>query len=89
MKAKTNHIFMNYTGPNYIQFKDGQKLKLSCPASKLGGMIWGARTISMEGLLQIEDEKNGLKACVFFNREGESFDEVKGKVYRYDPVAKK
>jgi|JI9StandDraft_2_1071091.scaffolds.fasta_scaffold461214_1 hypothetical protein len=67
---------MKYSGANNLRFKDGQKLKLNCPASRMGGMIWGARTICMDGLLQIEDEANKIKACIFFNREGESFDEV-------------
>lgn len=52
-------------------------------------MLFGARTIFFEGNLCLTDEENGLKAYVFFNKEGSSFDNLAGKIYRYNPKGKK
>ena len=49
---------MRNEGPNNIRFTDGQKITYQYPTNKLGGMLWGDRTLNIEGTMTFEDEKN-------------------------------
>jgi hypothetical protein len=81
---------MKYVGPNHVKFNNtGQKISFTYPNSKMGGMIFGSRTMLIDGNLTLWDEENQIKAVLFFNREGDSFDQITGRVYRYDPNGKK
>ena len=49
-------------------------------------MLWGERTLNIEGTMIFEDEDNGIKAAIFFKHK--KFDSYIGKLYRYDPLKK-
>ena len=45
-------------------------------------MLWGDRTLNIEGTMIFEDVENGLKAAIFFKHN--KFDRFIGKLYNYD-----
>jgi hypothetical protein len=46
-------------------------------------MLWGDRTLNIEGTMIFEDVENGLKAAIFFKHN--KFDRFIGKLYNYAP----
>ena len=46
-------------------------------------MLWGERTLNIDGNMIFEDKENGLKAVVFFKHQ--RYDKYIGKLYRYKP----
>lgn len=50
------------------------------PNTKISGIMWGAKTISVEGTMTFEDDMNGLKAILFFQKQAFS-----GVFYQRDP----
>lgn len=46
-------------------------------------MLWGDRTLNIEGTMIFEDAQNGLKAAIFFKHN--KFDRFIGKIYNYAP----
>lgn len=53
------------------------------PIQKVGGFLWGDRTLNLDGSMLFEDKVNGIKAVVFFEQKKQ--DHFIGKLYRYDP----
>lgn len=51
--------------------------------NKLGGMLWGERTLNIEGSMTFEDKQNGIKAIIFFKHQ--RYDKYVGKLYYYKP----
>lgn len=49
-------------------------------------MLWGERTLNIDGNMIFEDEQNGLKAVIIFKHG--RYDKYIGKMYRYDPSLK-
>jgi hypothetical protein len=49
-----------------VEFHDGQKINFSYPPFKVGGMIYGTRTIDFEGTITVSDPANGFTADVIF-----------------------
>jgi len=47
-------------------------------------MLWGDRTLNIEGTMVFEDKLNKLKAVIFF-KHGGKFDRYQGKLYFYNP----
>jgi hypothetical protein len=74
---------MRNEGPNNIKFADGQTITYVYPTNKLGGMLWGERTLSIDGNMIFEDKENGMKAVIFF-KQGKS-DRYIGRFYHYKP----
>ena len=74
---------MRNEGPNNLRFADGQTITYQYPTNKLGGMLWGDRTLNIDGTMVFEDKKNLLKAVITFKHK--KFDEYIGKLYRYTP----
>ena len=75
---------MRNEGPNNLRFEDGQTITYCYPISKLGGMLWGERTLNIEGNMIFEDIENGLKAVIIFKYK--KADQYIGKMYRYNPA---
>lgn len=46
-------------------------------------MLWGERTLTIDGNMIFEDKENGLKAVIFFKHK--SNEKYIGKFYRYKP----
>lgn len=46
-------------------------------------MLWGERTLAIEGNMTFEDRENGIKAIVFFGAK--KSDEYSGKLYYFEP----
>jgi hypothetical protein len=46
-------------------------------------MLWGERTLNIEGTMVFEDKLNGLKAVIIFKHQKP--DQYIGKFYRYKP----
>jgi hypothetical protein len=84
-KISSNTLIMKNEGPNNIKFNDGQMITYNYPTTKLGGMLWGEKSILIEGTMTFTDLKNGLKAVIFFNKLKKQEDIV-GKLYKYNPA---
>ena len=67
-------------GKNYIEFNDGTKIVYEFPYMKIGGLLWGKRTIKFSGKVDFLDAKNGLEATLSFNSEGGVFKKKEGPV---------
>ena len=64
-KISSNQLVMRNEGPNKVKFApDGQTITYQYPFSKVGGMLWGDRTLNMDGTMVFEDPGNCLKAVV-------------------------
>lgn len=71
---------MRNEGPNNIKFnEDGQTITYQYPTNKLGGMLWGERTLNIEGSMTFEDVNNKLKAVIIFQHK--KYDKYTGKLY--------
>lgn len=79
---------MNNDGPNHVKFKDGQDIEYHYPLTKMGGMLFGDRTINIDGAMTYEDRGNKIKAIIIFQDKGKA-DRFTGRIYRYDPSSKK
>lgn len=66
-KISQNTLVMRNEGPNNLRFQDGQTITYQYPINKLGGMLWGERTLNLDGTMVFEDKKNFLKAVIVFN----------------------
>ena len=54
-------------GPNEIVFKDGQRIRFGFPSFRLGGTIFGDRTIETIGSCTYEDITNKRRAVLLVN----------------------
>lgn len=54
-------------GPNQIVFKDGQRIRFGFPSFRLGGTIYGDRTIETIGSCIYEDLTNSRRAVLLVN----------------------
>jgi hypothetical protein len=59
-------MIMRNDGPNHIMFKDGQTITFNFPTNKINGILWGSKSLSVEGTMEFQDKKNNLKGTVFF-----------------------
>ena len=53
------------------------------PTKKLGGMLWGDRTLMNDDTFTFEDKTNGYKAVIVFREK--KIDKFSGKLYNYHP----
>lgn len=67
-------------GKNYIEFPDGTKISYEFPYMKIGGLLFGKRTIKFSGKVEFTDSKNGYTASMKFNSEGGVFRRKEGPV---------
>jgi hypothetical protein len=65
-------------GKNWIEFKDGSKIVFEYPYMKIGGLLFGKRTIRFSGKVEFLDEKNNIYADLNFNSEGGMFKKKSG-----------
>jgi hypothetical protein len=49
-------------------------------------MLWGERTLNIDGNMIFEDVENGIKSVIFFKHQ--KFDRYIGKLYFYNPKLK-
>lgn len=61
-KISSNTLVMTNEGPNNVKFPDGQHIVYNYPTNRLGGMLWGDRTLNIDGKMTFEDKVHGLKA---------------------------
>lgn len=64
IKSAGNILNVQFKGTNTIEFPDGQKIVYYNPCNKVTGLMRGDKLIFMEGVLEMVDEENKLKACV-------------------------
>jgi len=75
-----NTLKTNQKGPTNIRFPDGQHIVYTLPTTKLGGMLWGARTMLFTGNMVFEDLTNNISAVVIFKPHKKAmFKKVEGK----------
>lgn len=78
-----NTLIVKNEGQSSIEFKRGQKITYQYPFKRIGGVLWGDRTVNIDGTMIFEDKENGLKAVLIFRHKKQ--DQFIGKLYRYDP----
>ena len=62
-----NSFTSGMRGPNNLIFKDGQHIRFGYPSYKLGGTIYGARSIETIGSCTFEDLTNDRKAVLLMS----------------------
>ena len=62
-----NNFTSGLRGPNEIIFKDGHHIRFGFPSYKLGGTVYGERSIETVGSCTFEDLTNKRKAVVIMN----------------------
>lgn len=62
-----NNIVSGLRGPNTIKFHDGTTIRFGFPSYKLGGTVFGDRTIEAIGSCCFEDLTNKLKCQITIN----------------------
>ncbi|CAI2382818.1 unnamed protein product [Moneuplotes crassus] len=70
-------------GKNYIEFPDGTRIDYEFPYMKIGGLLFGKRTIKFSGKVQFSDPKNHLIGQLAFNSEGGIFKRKQGPVDQF------
>lgn len=90
-----NSVTGRQIGKNHIEFNDGTKITFEYPFMKIGGLLFGKRTIKFSGSVKFEDIKNGMTAELKFNSEGGMFkksqgpvDEFSGGIYTGDSIVR-
>ena len=66
-KMGGNSFTSGLRGPNNLIFKDGQHIRFGYPSYKLGGTIYGARSIEAIGSCTFEDLTNDRKAVLLMS----------------------
>ena len=66
-KMSANSLTSGLRGPTDIVFKDGHHVRFGTPFYRLGGTLYGDRTIEVVGSNTYEDFTNNRKAVVIFN----------------------
>ena len=66
-KMGKNSLYSGLRGPNTLEFQDGTKIRFNAPDWKLGGTIFGDRTIDCVDSMVWEDLSNKLRAVVIMN----------------------
>ena len=82
-KVTSNALNLRTDGPNHLVFPDGQHITFIVPNKKVGGMVWGDRTVVHDESYTIEDKKNGWKCVVL--HDSKKPDVIHGKLYHYKP----
>ena len=73
-KMGKNSLTSGLRGPNTIEFADGGKIRFNAPDFRLGGTMYGDRTIEGNGTVVFEDIGNNLKAvCILGTFEKTGF----------------
>lgn len=67
VKSKGNVINIFFEGANYVEFPDKHKIEIHYPTTRVSGLMWGERTLNIDGTGIIIDHKNGTKGVVVFH----------------------
>ena len=62
-----NTLTSGLRGPNNIIFADGHHIRYGVPTFKLGGTVYGERTVDIIGSITFEDFTNNRKAVICIN----------------------
>lgn len=84
-----NSVTGRQVGKNFIEFKDGSKIIYEFPYMKIGGLLFGKRTIKFSGKVEFTDQKNELEAELTFNSEGGMFKKRQGPVDEFKGTIKR
>eukprot|EP00743_Colponemidia_sp_Colp-15_P000527 GILK01000592.1.p1 GENE.GILK01000592.1~~GILK01000592.1.p1 ORF type:complete len:588 (-),score=111.82 GILK01000592.1:185-1948(-) len=90
---KGNSVVGGQVGPNYVDFPDGHRIEFRMPQMRLGGMLFGDRTLQWEGVMIFEDKTyEGVQAEVifnpgarnkgFFSRRTGKLDDIAGEIFK-------
>ena len=63
-KMGANNLTSGLRGPTHIEFFDGTRISFNAPDFKLGGTLYGERTIETTGSQVFHDLTNGIRAVV-------------------------
>lgn len=90
-----NSFVSGLRGPSTIEFADGTSLRFNAPDFKIGGSMYGDRTVEPTGSIVLQDLKNKLKAVVVLGTYKEagfwsktvsgSKTDVEGLIYSVKP----
>jgi len=95
VKSKGNVINIFFEGASYIKFPDGHIIEFHFPITRVSGLMWGERALSIDGTGVIIDSKNNRKGVVVFNPDNPRFEQTntatsfEGLVYTNRPINKK
>lgn len=62
-----NNLKSGLKGPNVVKFADGQTIRFRTPDWKLGGTIYGERTVESDGSILFDDITYQRKAQIIMS----------------------
>lgn len=74
IQNKGNVLNISFVGANHVEFPDGHMLEVHYPTTRVSGLMWGERTVNIEGTGILIDNKNNRRGIVVFNPEKPNFD---------------
>ena len=81
-----NSALGKQVGKSYIEFRDGSKISFEYPFMKIGGLLFGKRTVKFTGKVEFNDDKNNIFAELSFNSEGGMFKKRQGNVDEFSGI---
>jgi len=74
IKNSGNVLNIFFEGANYVEFPDGHLIEFHYPTTKVSGLMWGEKTVNIEGTGILIDHKNDIRGTVIFNPTKPRFD---------------
>mmetsp|Transcript_19300 Transcript_19300/g.18997 ORF Transcript_19300/g.18997 Transcript_19300/m.18997 type:complete len:280 (+) Transcript_19300:786-1625(+) len=74
IKNKGNVLNIFFEGANYVEFPDGHLIEFHYPTTRVSGLMWGERTVNIEGTGILIDHDHDTRGIVVFNPESPEFD---------------
>ena len=78
IKSAGNLLNISFQGKNFIELPDGHIIEFHFPTTRVSGLMWGERTVNMEGNCVMIDHKKNHKAVIVFNPPKPKFDTTVG-----------
>ena len=94
IKSKGNVINIFFEGSNYVEFPDKHIIEFHYPTTRVGGLMWGERTLNIDGTGILIDHKNNTRGIVVFHPSKPRFERTKlpthfeGLIYKSDSKVK-
>ena len=74
IKNSGNVLNIFFDGANYVEFPDGHIIEFHYPTTRVSGLMWGERTVNIEGTGILIDHNYDMRGIVVFNPSKPRFD---------------
>lgn len=74
IKSAGNILNILFEGANFVEFPDGHKIEFHYPTTRVSGLLWGDRTVNIEGTGILIDHTYKNRGIVVFDPAKPEFD---------------